>query len=73
MNHPCLSDQLRRAIDASAMSRYAICQAIGLPESSMSRFMSGQSGLALNTVDRLGKLLGLQLVTVKKSAKAKGA
>ena len=57
-----ISKQLREAIDASGMSRYRICKELGLPESTMSQFMSGQCGLALATVDRLGELLGLMVV-----------
>jgi hypothetical protein len=34
--------------------------------------MSGKAGLALDTVDKLGELLGLQLVSAKKPAKGKG-
>lgn len=58
-----LSQQLREAIDASGMSRYRICKEIGLPEGTMSHFMAGHCGLALTTVDRLGKLLGLRIVS----------
>jgi hypothetical protein len=34
--------------------------------------MSGKAGLALDTVDRLGDLLGLKLVTTKKPPKGNG-
>ena len=57
-----ISQQLREAIDASGMSRYRICKEIGLPESTMSQFMTGKTGLALKTVDRVGELLGLRVV-----------
>jgi plasmid maintenance system antidote protein VapI len=67
-----LTDQLREAIAASGMSRYGICKAISLDQATMSKFMKGKQGLALDTVDRLGELLGLQLVTAKKPAKGKG-
>lgn len=70
-----LSEQLREAIDASGMSRYRICKEIGLPESSLSRFMAGRQGLALTTVDQLGELLRLRIVsdaTPKVKATAKG-
>ena len=63
------SDQLRDAVDGSGMSRYAICKAIGLPESSMSRFMAGKSGLSMGVVDRLADRLGLT-VTAKPKPKA---
>ena len=66
-----LTDQLREAIDASGMSRYAVCKAIGVDQSTISRFMAGKAGLALDTVDRLGELLGLELVAKKKPAKDK--
>jgi plasmid maintenance system antidote protein VapI len=54
------------------MSRYAVAKAIELDQATMSRFMSGKAGLSVETIDRLGDLLGLQLVTTKKPAKGKG-
>ena len=62
---PKFTDQLRHAIDASGMSRYAVAKAIDLDQSTLSRFMAGKAGLALDTVDRLGDLLGLKLVATK--------
>ncbi len=56
------SDQIRRAVDASGMSRYAICKAIGFNQGAMSRFMSGKGGLSLEMLDRLAELLGLRVV-----------
>lgn len=52
------------------MSRYRICKEVGLDESTMSRFMNGHCGLALETIDALAELLGLEL-TVKKPKKRK--
>ncbi|GAC1326210.1 MAG: hypothetical protein NVSMB14_17920 [Isosphaeraceae bacterium] len=65
------SDQIRDAVAASGLSRYSICKSIGLPESSMSRFMTGKSGLALETIDRLAELLGLTVASAT-NAKPKG-
>jgi plasmid maintenance system antidote protein VapI len=67
-----ISQQLRTAIGTSGMSRYRICKAIGLPESTMSHFMAGACGLSLETIDRLGELLGLEIVTRGEGRKAKG-
>jgi hypothetical protein len=60
------SDQIRAAIDASPMTRYAICKAIDYPEAGMSRFMAGGAGLSLETIDRLAELLKLRIVTDQK-------
>ena len=59
------SDQIRDAIIASELSRYAICKAIGLSQSAMSRFMAGKSGLSLDALDRLAEHIGLEVVTRK--------
>ncbi len=65
------SDQLRKAIDESGMSRYAICQACGIDKGTMSRFMSRQVGLSLQTLDRLADFLDLRITTGKRR-RAKG-
>ena len=66
MGNPRFSDQIRDAVDASGLSRYAICKAIGFPESSMSRFMTGKGGLSMDTLDKLAELLGLSVATKPK-------
>lgn len=63
MGHKKLSDQIRAAVDASGMSRYRICQEIGLSQAAMSRFMAGKSGLSMDSLDRLADLLGLAVVS----------
>ncbi len=63
MKRKLLSDQLRDAVNDSGMSRYAICKAIGMNQGAMSRFMSGRSGLSLETIDKLAELLGLEIAS----------
>ena len=60
-----LSDEIRDAVDASGMSRYAIAKALGVAESTMSRFMNGKGGLSMEYIDRLAALLGLHIVVRK--------
>jgi transcriptional regulator with XRE-family HTH domain len=61
-----VSETLRRAIERSGQSRYAISRATGVPESVLSRFASGDRGLTTPTVDKLCKYLGLELVPKRK-------
>jgi transcriptional regulator with XRE-family HTH domain len=62
------SDQIREAVDASGMSRYAICNATGISQATMSRFMHRQGGLSMASLDRLADLLGLAVVTKRRRA-----
>jgi len=56
------SDQVRRAIDDSGMTRYAICKQLDFSESVMSKFMSAKCNLSMETLDRLADLLGMNVV-----------
>jgi len=56
-----LSDQIRRAVDASGLSRYRICKTLGVAESTMSRFMTGKGGLSMEVLDALADLLQINL------------
>ena len=64
-----LSDQVRRAVDASGLSRYRISKELGVAESTMSRFMSGQGGLLLANLDTLADLLDLNITAPRRSMK----
>lgn len=70
---PPISEQLRRAIEQSGMSRYRISRETGINESVLSRFIRGETGLTLETVDTICELLGARLVIEAKPAtKSKG-
>lgn len=56
-----LTDQLRRAIDQSGQSRYAICKALDIDQGQLSKFMHGQRGLGLDVLDRLCAHLDLEI------------
>jgi DNA-binding MurR/RpiR family transcriptional regulator len=58
---------MRRVIETSGRSRYAIAKALSIDEATLCRFMKregeeGRRGLRLDTIDSLGELFGLELV-----------
>ena len=65
---PKFSDQLRRAVDASGLSRYRIAKLLGVSESLLSRFMAGR-WLGQQTLDSLAELLDLHIATGKKKGR----
>ncbi len=62
---PPVSEQVRRAIDASGQSRYAICKATGIDQGQLSKFMAGKLGLSLDALDVLCAYLGAELRCVR--------
>ena len=59
-------DEIRKAIRQSETSRYSIAKTTGIPESQLSRLMAGQSGLSINSLERLVDHLGLEIVILPK-------
>ena len=68
---PKFSDQIRRAIMESGMSRYAIHKMTGLDQAALSRFVNGQMGLRLESLDLLADALGLEVVARRRKAQSK--
>jgi len=65
------SEQLRQAVADCGTTRYSLAKQLGVPESSLSRFVAGKQGLSLPTLDKLVELLGLEFVgTVQQVARA---
>jgi hypothetical protein len=64
------SDVLRRAIEDSGMTRYAISRRTGIAESILSRFVRRERGLSTDSVDALMDFLGLE---ARPRRKRKGA
>ncbi len=58
-----IGDQLRQAIEASNLSRYRISQQTGIPASALCRFIKSESGLSLDSINKLGTLLNLTIKT----------
>jgi transcriptional regulator with XRE-family HTH domain len=59
--------QLRRAIEDSGLSRYAIAQQSGISQSILSRFVNGERGLTAETAERLAVALGWRMALVSGS------
>ncbi|MHC4947203.1 MAG: helix-turn-helix domain-containing protein [Planctomycetota bacterium] len=57
-----LSDQIRRAVLDSDLTRYRIWQETGIDQAALSRFVRGDAGLSLDALDRLADLLDLNIV-----------
>jgi hypothetical protein len=58
-----LSDELRQAVERSGVSRYSIWQQTGIDQGSLSKFMDGERGLGMESIDKLAELLGLHICT----------
>jgi hypothetical protein len=62
-----LTDALKAAIENSDASRYRTAQDTGILETSLSRFVRGESSLRLDKADVLADYLGLELVPRRKA------
>ena len=62
-----MTEVLKTAIEQSGVSRYRIAQDTGILETSLSRFMRGETSLRLDKADVLADYLGLKLVKKRKA------
>ena len=58
-----LSDQLRRIVEDSEVTRYRLSKETGITQSTLSRFVSGERGLSIDAMDALGEFFELNLVS----------
>ncbi|MDX1965419.1 MAG: helix-turn-helix transcriptional regulator [Pirellulales bacterium] len=61
-----LTDQLRQVIQASGQTRYSIWKQTGVTQDILSRFMTGERGMSLETADKLFEHFEIKLVTPTK-------
>ena len=61
-----LSDQIRKAIETSGMTRYRLACESGVDQGALSRFVHGKVGLSLAALDRIGLVLRLRIVDERK-------
>ena len=56
------SEQLRRIVRECEETRYRISQETGIGEAALSKFVHGERGLSLESLDKLAALLRLEVV-----------
>ena len=59
---PTITEVLKATIQQSGLTHYRVGRGAGIPESSLLRFMRGETSLRLDKADRLAAYLGLRLV-----------
>lgn len=57
-----ITEALRIAVKASEKSRYRLAKDSGLAESALSRLVSGERSVTIESAERLAEALGLELV-----------
>ena len=62
-NPKTISDQLRHIIEMGPLSRYRIAKDSGVDASQLLRFVRGDGRLTNNSLDKIGKVLKLRLVS----------
>ena len=62
---------IKAAINASDQNRHRIAQDTGISESALSRLMSGERGLSVESVEILADYLGLE-ISIKPKRRRKG-
>ena len=59
-------DEIRRAINQSGVSRYAISKATGIDQGQLSKLMAGEVGLSMSNLQKLLDFLKLEIVICPK-------
>ena len=55
-------EQIKKALEADGRTRYRIAKASGITQGQLSRLVSGERGLTVDTLERLADCLGLEIV-----------
>ena len=55
-------DEVRKAIESGPKTRYRLSKETGIPESQLSRLMTGEKGLSSDSLDCLAEALCLETI-----------
>jgi len=64
-------DEIRRAIKVSDKTRYRLSKETSIPQSQLSRLMTGEKGLSFEALERLAEALGLEIIIQQKKIRKK--
>ncbi len=59
---PAFSEQIRSAIVNCGTTQYSLAKQIGISAAVLSRFVAGKQGMTLETLDKLARVLGLEVI-----------
>jgi len=65
------SDEIRAAIENCGMTRYRISKNTGIDAAALCRFVQGQVGLTLDSLDKLAECIGLHVTTIAAKPRSK--
>ena len=66
------SDEIRAAVQDCGKTRYQIAKETGIDAAVLCRFVQGQVGLSMDTLDKLAANLGLRLQPISPASKKAG-
>jgi hypothetical protein len=66
-----LLDEIRRAIRTGEKTRYRLSKEASIPQSQLSRLMTGEKGVSFDAYERLAEALGLEIIVRPKRARKK--
>ena len=66
-----IRETVRTAIQSCSESQNAIAREAGIDKSLLSRFLKGERGLSIESLERLCKYLGLRFIATRKGKKGK--
>jgi len=69
MSDTSWNDVIRGAIRASGVSLYAIARDSGVNVAPLQRFMASEHGMTVDTAERIGRLIGLELRPTRRARK----
>jgi hypothetical protein len=66
------SDEIRAAVENCGMTRYRISKLTGIDAAVLCRFVQGQVGLSMDSLDKLAECIGLHVQSEQKPRVKKG-